>query len=173
MFRRLPVTGICLDIGGGTGILYREVISAHPNAVKYVCLDQDPAKLRGLPNESSTAAIIGDAGLLPIQSQSIGCAVLMAVTHHIPPNLLHTVIAESLRILQPDGYLVFLDALWTPSRLISRALWRLDRGSFPHTEETLLAALGAHGEIEWVERYQIYHRYIICLVKPRSGTPAR
>jgi hypothetical protein len=78
-----------------------------------------------------------------------------------------------MRILDEDGYLLFLDALWKPSRFISRLLWKLDRGSFPHTEEALLSALSAHGEIVKIERYQIYHRYVICLVKRKRGTEAR
>ena len=171
VFRRLPPTGVCVDIGGGTGLFHRKVISAQPNEWRYVCLDLDVAKLRALrTGPHHQAAIIGDAGRLPLRSRSLECAVLMAVTHHIPPDQLETVIAESMRILKDDGRLLFLDALWKPSRLVSRLLWKLDRGSFPHTEETLLSTLRGHGEIVSIERYQIYHRYVICLVTPKRVT---
>jgi ubiquinone/menaquinone biosynthesis C-methylase UbiE len=85
LFRCLPQTGVCLDIGGGTGMLYRNVISSQPTDLRYVCLDQDYAKLRALRNDTPRqSAIIGDAGKLPVRSQSIKCAVGGCFPSHPP-----------------------------------------------------------------------------------------
>src|SRR5205809_252524 len=68
-----------LDVGGGTG-LYRSLI---PSSVRYVCLDNDPAKLARLKEKDATAqALLSDASQMPLKPQSVDCALCIDVSHH-------------------------------------------------------------------------------------------
>jgi hypothetical protein len=71
--------------------------------------------------------------------------------------------------LNPGGRFVFLDALERPDRWISRFMWSLDRGAGPYAAESLRALLSRHFEIESLDRFTIYHEYLLAsLRKPRA-----
>ena len=46
-------------------------------------------------------------------------------------------------------------------------MWRYDRGSCPRTYENLLSKLRQYFEMEMIQRYKIYHEYLLCTGKPR------
>jgi hypothetical protein len=45
-------------------------------------------------------------------------------------------------------------------RVVGRILWRLDRGSYPRTAETLRRVFSQHVKIAHWERFAIHHEYV-------------
>ncbi len=66
--------------------------------------------------------------------------------------------------------LIFLDALKEKRSLVSNLMWRYDRGRNPRTAEHLLSMLRHHFAVEDIQRYKIYHRYLLCI---GSRSPVR
>lgn len=153
---------LVLDIGGGTG-LNRSLFA--PNT-HYICLDNDSIKLQGfLQKQIDGDAILGDAGKMPMPSNSMDVVICTAVIHHLPDDIFPKFVQESLRILKPTGQLVILDPVWASKRLIGRLLWQYDRGSFPRTAQVLHDTLSRYGqEVHW-EEFAVLHRYIIGIFK--------
>ena len=155
--------GCVLDVGAGTG-LYRTLVS--PGA-RYCWLDVDRAQLarfrRRHPEEH---AVLGDATCLPIATRSIDLGLCVAVSHHLSGPQLSSLFRELARVV--CGRLVFLDAVRSDSSWISRLLWRADRGAFPRRAECLLAAIEEQFIVDHVEQYALYHRYVLCVARPRA-----
>jgi SAM-dependent methyltransferase len=156
--------GQVLDLGGGTG-LYRGLWSAGWN---YICLDNDPEKLRGfLRRNPQDTVLLADVTAVPMADASLDAVICTAVSHHLPEEKLDAFARESARLLRPSGTLIFLDAIWQPDRRVSRLLWAFDRGARPRTREHTLAVLGDQFELEHIEELVIQHEYIICTGRPR------
>jgi demethylmenaquinone methyltransferase/2-methoxy-6-polyprenyl-1,4-benzoquinol methylase len=152
-----------LDIGGGTGT----IAGLLPGGARYVWLDNDTLKLRGLlANDVGCYAVLGDAGRLPFCDASVDVALMMEVSHHLPPEVLREAFAEIARVTRRR--FVFLDALRSP-RVTSRLLWSLDVGRFPRTESELLAALDVDFVVADVDRFRVHHEHILCVCRPRHG----
>lgn len=149
-----------LDLGGGTG-LYR---SLWPCACHYVCLDTDMVKLRGFSNKQPGGiALCADATQVPIRSRSVDVVMCMAVSHHLTDKLLEQLINESVRVLKDGGAFIFVDAVWEPSKLAGRLLWKYDRGSYPRTAEYLRSVISNHYRFIHNEQYSVYHEYLLCV----------
>jgi SAM-dependent methyltransferase len=155
--------GDLLDVGGGTGL----ILPLLPATARYLWLDNDPLKLRGFRLRAGPGArgILGDATRLCLRDASVDLAVCIAVSHHLAPGDLERAVAELARVVRRR--LVFLDALDRPSSWVSRVLWRLDRGSFPRSAEALRGVLEQWFEVEHVERYTVYHEYMLWAGRPR------
>ena len=148
-----------LDVGGGTGINR----GLWPATCTYVCLDTDPVKLSGfLRAYPDDLAVRGDATRVPIKTSSVDAVVCSAVSHHIPDDLLPSLITESIRSLKPGGRFIFFDAVWEPSRWTGRLLWKYDRGSYPRTKGSLKTLIGSHCTIIHWQEINIFHKYILC-----------
>lgn len=156
------VSGLLLDVGAGTGN-YADLIS--PSA-KYVWFDNDPDKLRGFRSKYPQAlAILGDASRLSIRDKSVDFALCVSVSHHLTDEELTAFLRELARICRRS--LIFLDAVQQPDSLVNRILWNYDRGSYPRRREALRARIEEHFDIKEERRYRIYHRYMICVAKPK------
>ncbi|HKW72609.1 MAG TPA: class I SAM-dependent methyltransferase [Candidatus Dormibacteraeota bacterium] len=156
----LPPVERLVDIGGGTGL----APELWPVGAAYICLDNDPLKLKGFrAKHSSGTPLIGDATRVPLLSHSIDLVVCKAVSHHIDDRALPLLFSESARLLRHGGRLVFLDAILDPDRLRSRVLWRYDRGSYARPAEVIRSAMAAEFEIEHWEEFAIHHRYVLAV----------
>jgi ubiquinone/menaquinone biosynthesis C-methylase UbiE len=157
-----------LDVGGGTGTLKK----LWPKDTKYICLDIDPAKLRGFrKKEPEGLAVLADALNMPFADQSIDVLVCMFVAHHLDDKVLTSGICEFRRVMKPNGTLLFLDPLRVPRRLLSRVLWALDRGECPRTADSLREHLETGFRFTHWETFTIYHRYILGVGKVRPTFP--
>jgi ubiquinone/menaquinone biosynthesis C-methylase UbiE len=155
-----------LDVAGGTG-LYAAVL---PPSATYVCLDHDREKLSRLKSKRRAARVVqGDATRLSLRSKSIDAALCISVAHHLDDDELKTMFAELARVVRTR--VVFLDPLRSPDSLMSELLWRLDAGSFPRSAPALLGQLSAAFDVEHTEYWAVYHRYVLCLARPRSAGP--
>ena len=151
-----------LDVGAGTGNLRRVV----RGAACYIWLDNDPVKLDGfLAKGSRSLAMLSDASRLAVRDRSVDYVVCVAVAHHLPDDQLAGMLREFARVVRRQ--VIFVDPVKRPDSVLSRILWGLDRGSHPRTEAALLTALGRALRVERVERFTVYHTYLLCVANPQ------
>jgi ubiquinone/menaquinone biosynthesis C-methylase UbiE len=162
---RLNGTLCVLDVGGGTGTLKK----LWPKDSTYICLDIDPAKLRGFrEKEPLGLAVLADALRMPFADRSIDVLVCMFVAHHLDEKMFGFGIREFRRVLKPCGTLLFLDPLRVPDRALSRVLWAFDRGECPRTADCLRGYLETDFRLTHWETFTIYHQYILGVAEVRA-----
>ena len=150
-----------MDLGGGTGF-YRDL---WPKDCRYICLDIDLIKLKGLvPTGQNDFMVLADAGKIPIKDNSIDIIFCNSMSHHITEDLLGRLLSESARILKNDGKLLFLDAILQQSSLLNRFLWKLDRGEYPHTKEILISLINRHFIVKHFEEFSHFYdfNFFVC-----------
>ncbi|MFZ2113854.1 MAG: class I SAM-dependent methyltransferase [Solirubrobacteraceae bacterium] len=150
-----------LDVGAGTGSLARVL---RPDAF-YWALDNDPVKLRRLSAKVPDARLLECSALdIELPDKAVDWTVCVAVAHHMNDEELSVMFSELARVTRRR--LVFLDPLASSGPGIASLLWRYDRGSYPRSAETLLAELGRRFEIDRVDRFRVFHRYVLCGGRP-------
>lgn len=155
---------VIVEIGGGTGA-FRQCC---PRSA-YICLDSDPAKLRGYRTKFPDGlCILGDGAQVPVADKSLDLVMCIAVLHHIPSEFLPSLMREVDRVLKPDGRLLVLDPVWKPTRLPGRLLWRYDRGSFPRTATALETMVAESMQVERADRFRFLHEYLLCVARKRE-----
>jgi len=152
---------LVLDLGAGTGL----ALPILPRRARYVWVDRDPLKLHGCPLEIRRRAVIGDATQLPFRDRRVDVALCFALSHHLADAQLEAMLGELQRVVRDR--VIFVDAVDVPGRLLSRLLWRIDRGSYPRRRDVLLHALARRFTIERLDEYAVYHRYLLCTARPR------
>ena len=127
----LRAASLVLDVGEGTGVLRALWLPT----CTYVCLDIDRLKLQSFLKKCPGGnALLCDASQAPLRNGSVDVVLRTLVSHHVPDEMLARLIRESVRLLKDGGVFIFLDAVWDPTRLLGRLLWRFDRGAYPRTE---------------------------------------
>jgi ubiquinone/menaquinone biosynthesis C-methylase UbiE len=155
-----------LDIGAGTGECARMV----PPSTTYIWLDNDPQKLRGFRAKfASQWALLGEANRIGLRDKSVDIAVCVAVSHHLADAQLRAALSEVARVCR--GNLIFLDAVREDASVVSKLLWKYDRGSHPRHASALRAAIEQYFEIDHEESYSVYHHYWLCMGRPKAGAP--
>lgn len=101
-------SSIVADLLGGDGLVSRAVSAARLRDPVFVTCDASPfmvgaAWVQGIP------ALLQRAERPLFRTASVGGVLLAYGTHHIPPELRETVVAESFRILQHGGTFVLHD----------------------------------------------------------------
>ena len=154
---------IVLDVGAGTGLY----AAALPATARYVALDNDPRKLKGLGRRGRTIqhVVLGDAVDLAFIDRSVDYVLCVHVAHHLDDTALARCLGEIARVVRLR--VVVQEPLWTPS-VPGRILWRMDRGSHPRTAEGLIHAVEKRFRIEHAERYSILHDYLLIVARPRD-----
>jgi SAM-dependent methyltransferase len=161
-------SGSVLDVGAGTG----NFLDVLPAQAEYVGIDPDPAKIERLTKKfPEVAALVADGTNLPFDHKSFDYAVCIDVSHHLDASQLRRLVAEAARVTRRE--LLFIDAIWIPRSAVSRALWAIDRGRFPRSAETMLAALREHFELVSVDYVRFSHRYVIVHAKPLDELSVR
>jgi SAM-dependent methyltransferase len=152
-----------LDVGAGTGAL----AALLPQAARYVWLDNDTLKLRGLRSKGIDCfAILGDAAELPLHDSAVDVVVSVDVSHHLSTESLQQFLAATARVTRE--HLIFVDAVRSP-RLRSRLLWTFDLGRHPRSLEELVSMIGRGFELKKLERFRIHHDYVLCVATPRTA----
>lgn len=155
---------IVLDVGAGTG----NYASILPQSVTYLWFDNDPQKLRSFKKKcSSVLATLGDATQIGLKDKSVDYVLCVALSHHLSDLELPLLFAEIARIVKRR--LIFLDAVEYKKSMISNLLWKDDRGNYPRSAETVCSVIERWFELERIEHYAIYHRYLLCVGRPKWG----
>jgi ubiquinone/menaquinone biosynthesis C-methylase UbiE len=149
----LPPQPCCLEVGCGQGVVTRLLVERF--GAQAVATDFDPQQLAvaqerladlGERVEFRTV----DARAMPFDDAQFDGVFSFGVLHHVL-NGWRQVIAETARVVKPDGWFVFTDLVVSPraGRLARRLLSRLDQ-----LEETALhACLAENGpHLEHYER---------------------
>lgn len=154
---------IVLDVGAGTG-LYQSLL---PETAQYIWLDVDSNKLEGFKcKQTLHMAVLGDATRLCIQDKSVDFAICIGLSHHLSDQQLKCLFIELARGVREK--MIFLDALDFPDSLVSRLLWKYDRGSYPRNSGDIISEIEAQFEIEKIDMYKIYHHYFLCVARPKN-----
>lgn len=154
-----------LDVGAGTGLGF-SVLSA---TARHVCLDIDLGKLIRLRSERPTAlAVRADAQALPLEDGVFDICLCVFLCHHLENTVLLTALREVARVCR--GPTLIMEPLWAPRRPVSSLLWRYDQGAFPRTREALVSVIETCFEIERVEEFAVFHRYLLCRCWPSGKT---
>ena len=163
-----PPDSYVLDLGGGTGT----ILQHWPLDCRYICLDLERQKLTAfLRKAPNNMAVQADATLLPLASASVDTVVCTLVSHHLDEEVLHRAVQQCWRVLKPGGLFLFADAVRRPDRWVSRLMWSLDRGAYPHDMDCLRKALSKGFETLQVEQFTGYHEYAIMVLR-KSAEPA-
>lgn len=155
--------GVVLDVGAGTGNCARIT----PASSRYIWLDNDTEKLKGFRAKISTGlAMLGDATCIALRAKSVDVALCVAMSHHLSDLELAELFRELGRVCRTK--LIFVDPVIRPNRLVSDLLWRFDRGSYPRSAGQLCSSMEQHFDLEWIEEYDIYHHYLLCVGRPKT-----
>ena len=143
--------------GGATRRLLRDPVSVDVDFVSIAALKRRNPEAR---------AVVGSAAALPFRARSFRSTVCSAVAHHLDDPTFVAALAEIARVT--SGKLVFVDGLRNDRRLISRLMWRYDRGRNPRTREELLTEIRRSFEVERIDEYQHGHQVMLCVARPKS-----
>jgi SAM-dependent methyltransferase/uncharacterized protein YbaR (Trm112 family) len=150
-----------LDVGAGTGAL----ATLLPTGARYVWLDNDALKLRGLRSRRiHCLAVLAGADRIPLRDSSADVVVTVDVSHHLGDEALSGFLAEAARVCRER--FVFVDAVRT-TRARSTLLWKLDLGAHPRPEDRLLRAIETRFTIERAETFRVNHDHLLCVGVPR------
>lgn len=158
VLERLPHRQV-LDVGSAAGGFALRL------GVDPVCLDLDLRPLLALRRRNQASiAVAGDASRLPFQDAAFELTLCVAVSHHLDDATLARVVSELSRVTSRN--LLFLDALRSDHRPLSRWLWRHDRGRNPRTLDELRASLERRFRLCEEQRFTIYHQYVLWVASP-------
>lgn len=154
---------IVIDIGAGTG-LYRVSI---PQTAHYIWSDIDQKKLKGFRRRKLLVddALLGGATQLCMPDQSVDIALCVNLLHHLPDAALKTLWCELARVVREK--VVFVEPLHFPDSIISRMLWRYDRGSFPRSLEDHLSFIKPRFSILQIKQFKTYHHFALGVLQPK------
>jgi SAM-dependent methyltransferase len=162
-------SGTVVDVGGGTA----SARSLWPAGWTYISLDPDQ-RLVGFNNTDGTMQrLVGDASKLALLDNSVDVVFMKNVSHHLDNTQWPNSLTEIRRALKPDGYFLFVDALWSQYRLVSRLAWSVDAGRFPRVSQKVENAIAESFDVERVERLTLIHHCIMVTSRPRSGSGHR
>lgn len=124
-----------LDFGAGTGANCTLSTPEH-----YFGIDPDSHRIefaKRLNNDYRFETFNGNE--LPSENNSFDFILIIAVLHHIPPELVHGYVKEFKRVLKPDGRIVVLEPCLFEKSPISNWFMRSnDKGEYILSEEEYL-----------------------------------
>ena len=154
------------DIGSSSGGLARTL------GLDPISLDIDPVSVLAMRRQHpASVGVVGDAAELPFSASCFDLSLCTFVSHHLPEPAWRRMLSELSRVTR--GTLIFIDGLRDETRMVSRLLWRYDRGRFPRRRDDILSALGHEFALGHVVDFSIYHRYLLCTATPGSSPAPR
>ena len=165
------VNSTVLDLGAGTG----KFASLLPLSARYIWLDIDRQKLNGFIAKKfpNLAILLGDATRICLKDKSVDYALCIGLTHHLTDNEMNNLFSEISRVTKYK--LIFLDGVKDEKdegSIISNLLWRYDRGSHPRQLREICDGLNSIFDIEQIDQFKIYKRYVICVCVPKQRSIA-
>lgn len=148
-------TGTVVDVGGGTA----EARTLWPAGWRYIAVDSDE-RMEALETDRMER-VTGSAARVPLPDGLADHVLMSNVSHHLDEETWPAALTEIRRMLRPDGSLIFVDALFVPRDVVSRAGWFLDAGRYPRPEARLLADLSDVFDVVSVDRLRLLHHCVI------------
>ena len=155
---------VVVDAGGGTG----RARPIFPADCRFICLDTDPSKLKRFADNRRYLgeARLGDVTAMPFDDATIDLIFTRAVSHHLTDHALDLFMAESKRVLKPEGRLIFVDAFLNPSNRVGKLLWKYDVGTMPRDASAILRAISRQFSIVSERRVRPLHDMLIVVAHP-------
>jgi ubiquinone/menaquinone biosynthesis C-methylase UbiE len=162
---RLPVDGLLLDAGGGTG---RVAVSLRHLVRTAVIVDISWPMLKQSRKKAALAPVRADAGQLPFPAASFERVMTVDSLHHFTDQ--QGVLRELLRVLKPGGLLVIeeFDSRRFPVKLLAlleKLILMRSHFSSPDRIREMLVAAGAASIISAEHRFSV----LIAAEKGASG----
>jgi ubiquinone/menaquinone biosynthesis C-methylase UbiE len=149
--------GSVLDVGAGTGAW----VDLLPASADYLGVDLDETKLARLrARHPGRRTVAGDATSLPFPDRSFDHALCIALAHHLDDARLPLLFRELARVTRRR--VVFLEPV-RAERWRSRALWAIDRGSWPRTADALASEFARQLRVDAVDRFAVNHEYVLVI----------
>jgi hypothetical protein len=101
---------------------------------------------------------------LPFDDAGVDYSLCVDVSHHLLDDEFDDLVSELARVTRTK--LVFVDALRV-SRLASRLLWTIDRGSYPRPLEAVRTTLERRFVLDELDVFTIHHTYVMAVARPR------
>lgn len=158
-------TGTVVDVGGGTA----SARAFWPESWTYYSVDPDERCAELESEDASIRRLVGDASNLAFRDGSVDVVLMKNVSHHLDDETWPSALSEISRVLESDGYFVFVDALWSERRVVSRLAWLLDAGRYPRVSERLEEDIAKSFDIESLERLTIVHHCIMVTCRQRAN----
>lgn len=133
LLKTLPNGQRLLDLGCGP----RSWLSSA--GLKPIGLDVSTSYMSDYANAGGTG-VVASAAILPFATGSFDGVWSTGLFHHLPDEVARQVVREALRVCNPGGYAVIMDAVLpkTPwRRPVAYGLRRLDRGRFMRSQHQL------------------------------------
>lgn len=130
-----------LDIGCGTGLLYK-TINKHNIDIDYVGLDLNPSYIEFATNQYPKAKFFCSdvANLSQIINEKFDVIIILNVLHHLDDVLADNLLCECKQYLRENGRLLTLDPVRTQrASLIERLMIESDRGQHIRNAEEYYA----------------------------------
>lgn len=154
------------DVGSSSGGLARTL------GLDPISLDIDPVSVLAMRRRHpASVGVVGDAAELPFPAGCFDLSLCTFISHHLPEPAWRSMLSELGRVT--SGTLIFLDGVRDDERLVSRLLWRYDRGRFPRRRDDLLSALRREFVLGHVVDFSVCHRYLLCTATSDSNRTSR
>jgi SAM-dependent methyltransferase len=156
------------DVGGGTA----GASTLFPTAKHYVNFDLD---VNYLVHSQKTHlidgfhAVLGNALNPAFADNSFEIVICQQVSHHLTENHFQQLAAQIKRVINSNGYFIFIDAVKNPINRFSETMWKIDIGAYPHTSSWICNEIRRHFDIENHIKFTWIYDWLIICAKPRNG----
>lgn len=156
------------DVGGGTG----GASALFPVAQNYVNFDLDVNYLmrsQETHQDESFHAILGNALIPAFADNSFDIVICQQVSHHLTESQFQQLNAQIKRVINHNGYFIFIDAIKNPINRSSEMMWKIDIGAYPHTSRWIFSEISRYFGIESHTQFTWIYDWLIICAKPRNG----
>jgi ubiquinone/menaquinone biosynthesis C-methylase UbiE len=158
-----------IDIGCSTGACANSIVDMQKN--DYVGVDIERHYIEAAAKRSRYGKFYAmDARHLDFPDASFDLAMFVGVMHHMNDTLVQDCLAETFRVLKPDGRVIVAEPVFTPGRWLSNVFLKMDRGRHIRADTGYRALFGKFQ----VERERFFylsvHRFCSFVLKPDRRT---
>ena len=155
--------GVIVDVGGGTA----QTRKLWPESWSYTSVDPD-ARMADIEDSLQIDRRVGSANNLPLPNSFADVVLLQNMSHHLDDEIWVIALEEAHRVLKPSGNLIFMDAIYSRKRWISRIFWKLDAGHFPRRPEVLEEDISTQFIIAKQRRFTLVHHVLLVTAIPKT-----
>ncbi len=153
--------GIIVDVGGGTA----QTRQLWPLSWSYISIDPDK-RMVDIDDTLQIDRRVGGADKLPVTTEFADVVLLQNMSHHLDDVTWLAALDEAHRVLKPSGILIFMDAVLSKKRWLSRIFWKLDAGHFPRQSEIIEGDISKQFTISKIRRFTLIHHVILLSASP-------